>query len=57
MEGDIITMQDLFYYHQDGWGADGKMTGRHVPSGNLPSFMEDIRPGSSWIPGSSRAEC
>ena len=43
MEGDIITMQDLFYYHQDGWGADGKMTGRHVPSGNLPSFMEDIR--------------
>lgn len=43
MEGDIITMQDIFYYHQDGWGADGKMTGRHVPSGNLPSFMEDIK--------------
>ena len=24
-------------------GADGKMLGRHVPTGNLPSFMEDIR--------------
>ncbi len=43
MEGDMITMQDIFLYHQDGWGADGKMIGRHVPTGNLPSFMEDIR--------------
>ena len=43
MEGDMITMQELFLYHQDGWSADGKMIGRHVPTGNLPSFMEDIR--------------
>ncbi len=43
MEGDMITMQDIFLYHQDGWGPDGKMTGRHVPSGNLPSFMDDIK--------------
>ncbi len=43
MEGDMITMQDIFTYHQDGWDANGKMTGRHVPSGNLPSFMEDIK--------------
>ncbi len=43
MEGDMITMQDLFVYHQDGWGPDGKMLGRHVPTGNLPSFLEDIR--------------
>ena len=43
MEGDIITMQDIFIYHQDGWGADGKMIGRHGPTGNLPSFMDDIK--------------
>lgn len=43
MEGDMITLQDIFLYHQDGWGADGKMIGRHVPTGNLPSFMEDIK--------------
>ena len=43
MEGDMITMQDIFTYHQDGWDANGKMTGRHIPSGNLPSFMEDIK--------------
>ncbi len=42
MEGDIITMQDIFVYHQDGWSPDGKMVGRHVPTGSLPSFMEDI---------------
>ena len=39
----MITMQDIFTYHQDGWDANGKMTGRHIPSGNLPSFMEDIK--------------
>ena len=43
MEGEMITMQDIFLFHQDGWGADGKMTGRYVPSGNLPSFMDDIK--------------
>ncbi len=42
MEGDIITMQDIFVYKQDGWTADGKMTGRFVPTGNVPTFLEDI---------------
>lgn len=43
MEGDIITMQDIFIYRQDGWTPDGKMTGRFVPTGNVPTFLEDIR--------------
>ena len=43
MEGDIITMQDLFVYRQDGWTPDGKMTGRYVPTGSVPTFMDDIR--------------
>ena len=43
MEGDIITMQDLFVFRQDGWTPDGKMTGRYVPTGSIPTFMDEIR--------------
>lgn len=43
MEGDIITMQDLFVYKQDGWTPDGKMTGRHIATGSIPTFMEEIK--------------
>lgn len=43
MEGDIITMQTLFEFKQDGWSDDGKIIGRYVPSGSMPSFMEDIK--------------
>ena len=43
MEGDIITMQDIFVFHQDGWTPDGKISGRYVPTGNIPTFMDDIK--------------
>ena len=42
MEGDIITMQDIFLYRHDGWTEDGKMVGKHVATGAVPSFTEDI---------------
>ena len=42
MEGDVITMQDIFLFRHDGWSEDGKMLGKHVPTGSVPSFMEDI---------------
>ena len=43
MEGEIITMQDIFVFHQDGWTPDGKISGRYVPTGNIPTFMDDIK--------------
>ena len=43
MEGDIITMQDIFVYHQDGWTPEGKMVGRYLPTGNVPTFMDEIK--------------
>ena len=43
MEGEIITMQDIFVFHQDGWTEDGKIRGRYVPTGNIPIFMDDIK--------------
>ncbi|MDD3117634.1 MAG: ATPase, T2SS/T4P/T4SS family [Victivallales bacterium] len=43
MEGDIITMQDLFVYKHEGWDENDNMVGRHVPTGSVPTFMEEIR--------------
>jgi len=42
MEGDVITMQDIFKYKHEGWTPEGKMTGRHIPCGSIPTFMEEI---------------
>ena len=42
MEGDIITMQDIFTFRQTGWSADNKIEGCFEPTGNLPTFMEEI---------------
>ena len=43
MEGDIITMQDLFEFRQDGWSEDGRLLGHFEPTGAIPTFIEDIR--------------
>ena len=43
MEGDIITMQDLFTFQQDGWSEDGHLLGHFEPTGSIPTFIEDIR--------------
>lgn len=43
MEGDIITMQDIFEFRQEGWDSKNKITGDHVPTGNIPTFMDEIK--------------
>jgi len=42
MEGEIITMQDIFIYNHEGWTPDEKIKGRHTACGNIPTFMEEI---------------
>ena len=43
MEVDIITMQDIFYYKQEGYTDDGRIRGRFVASGFVPKFYEDLQ--------------
>ena len=43
MEGDIITMQDLFVFRHTGWDANNRITGVFEPTGSIPTFMEDIQ--------------
>ena len=43
MEGDVVTMQDLYVYEYEGEGAEGKVLGRHRPTGLRPQFWERVR--------------
>ncbi|MFO7535415.1 MAG: ATPase, T2SS/T4P/T4SS family [Kiritimatiellia bacterium] len=42
MEGDQITMQDIFEYKQTGVGEKGLVQGRFVPTGSVPTFVEQM---------------
>lgn len=43
MEGDKIVMQDLFEFKQEGLTPEGKVIGKILPTGNVPTFIEEIR--------------
>lgn len=42
MEGDVITMQDIFKYEQTGVNEDGKITGRFYPTGIRPYCADKL---------------
>jgi pilus assembly protein CpaF len=43
MEGEIITLQDIFYFKQEGFTDEGKVRGRFVPTGFVPRFYDDLQ--------------
>lgn len=44
MEGDVITMQDLFVLESTGgWDQNGRFQGRLVPTGLRPRFLDKLR--------------
>ncbi|MBK8481362.1 MAG: Flp pilus assembly complex ATPase component TadA [Proteobacteria bacterium] len=43
MEGDVITLQDIFVFKQEGFDARGRVLGRFVPSGFVPRFYEELQ--------------
>jgi pilus assembly protein CpaF len=43
MEVDVITLQDIFYFKQDGFGEGGKVRGRFVSSGFVPKFYDELQ--------------
>ncbi|MBQ7394575.1 MAG: Flp pilus assembly complex ATPase component TadA [Lentisphaeria bacterium] len=42
MEGDVITLQDIFEFHQEGWDANNRIVGSFRPTGGVPTFLEEI---------------
>jgi pilus assembly protein CpaF len=43
IDSDQVQIQDVFYFKQDGYTAEGKVKGRHVPTGYIPRFYEELR--------------
>jgi pilus assembly protein CpaF len=42
IENNIITMQDIFRFHQEGFGPDGKVRGYFAPTGHIPDFYQEL---------------
>ena len=42
MEGDVITMQDIFLFERTGIGADGKVLGRFRATGIRPKCSDRL---------------
>ncbi len=51
MEGEVITMTDLFLFEQSGY-EEGKVVGRLRPTGLRPKFMEKIEAAGIHLPPS-----
>ncbi|MBS8266155.1 CpaF family protein [Mesobacillus boroniphilus] len=50
MEGDVIVLQDIFAYKQQGVHEDGKIIGRLIPTGVRPKFYERLEASGIHIP-------
>ena len=42
MEGESITMQDIFIFNQRGVDQHGKVQGRFEPTGSVPTYVEEM---------------
>ena len=42
MEGQIVTMQDLFRFRHEGVDAEGRVRGQIMPTGIQPRFLERL---------------
>ncbi|MGB5845536.1 MAG: CpaF family protein [Anaerolineales bacterium] len=52
MEGDVITMTDIFVFEQTGF-EEGKVIGRFRPTGLRPKFIEQIEAYGIHLPAST----
>ncbi|RME19679.1 MAG: CpaF family protein, partial [Deltaproteobacteria bacterium] len=43
MEADVITMQDIFYFKQEGFDEQNRVKGRFVATGFIPKFYDDLQ--------------
>ena len=42
MEGDIVQLQDIFLFKQEGYDENGKVKGRYIATGNIPDFYQEL---------------
>lgn len=49
MEGEVVTMQELFKYEQDGVNSEGKAVGRIVATGVRPQFLDRLKASGTVV--------
>lgn len=42
MESGVITLQDVFVFKEEGFGEDGKIRGKFVPTAYIPDFYQEL---------------
>ncbi len=52
MEGDLVTMQDVFVFERTGVGENGRVKGRFRPTGIRPKFFERLASAGIQLPAS-----
>lgn len=52
MEGETVTMQDIFEFRREGYSDTGKVVGKHVATGIIPEFMDKITNNNGSVPAS-----
>ncbi|HYH17744.1 MAG TPA: CpaF family protein [Azospirillum sp.] len=50
MEGDVVTMQEVFRFNQTGVDADGTVQGTHMATGVRPHFYEHLVASGQDVP-------
>jgi pilus assembly protein CpaF len=50
MEGEIVTMQEIFVFKKMGMGAGGEVLGGFVPTGIRPKFSERVAEAGIHLP-------
>jgi Flp pilus assembly CpaF family ATPase len=50
MQGDVVTLQDIFVFKQVGLDSNRKVVGKHVATGFIPKFIEKIEALGIKIP-------
>jgi len=52
LEGDVIVLQDIFFFRQTGIDEQGKVIGQLAPTGVRPKFYERLESSGIYIPPS-----
>jgi pilus assembly protein CpaF len=50
MEGDVITLQDIFLYDQQGKDNEGRLVGRFRATGLMPKFLSKLEAAGIYLP-------
>ena len=50
IQGEIVSLQDIFIYKQEGFDKKRKIIGKFVPTGFIPKFVEDMEARGIKIP-------